>query len=52
MIHKTHFILIFVFKGEQFINVQQNFLAMNCLVFDDAEENKLSYTSIFESYVI
>lgn len=38
-------------EGDEFVKAQQNFLAEHCVVFDDKEENKLAYTSIFESYV-
>lgn len=41
----------FFFLDEEFRLLQQNFMDKHYLEFEDSEENKLSYTTIFNDYV-
>lgn len=41
----------FLFLDEEFRLLQQNFMEKHYLEFEDSEENKLSYTTIFNDYV-
>lgn len=41
----------FFFLEEKFQQLQQSFLEKHYLEFDDSDENKLSYTAIFNEYV-
>ncbi|XP_032799786.2 ADP-ribosylation factor-like protein 2-binding protein [Daphnia magna] len=36
--------------SEEFMKIQHNFITKHCIMFDDKEENKLIYTSIFQDY--
>lgn len=45
------FILLFLFSDEDFQQLQQSFMEKHYLEFEDSDENKLSYTSIFNEYV-
>ena len=40
-----------IITTEEFANGQMEFHVKNCQVFDEADENKLEYTDIFELYV-
>ncbi|KAF3854477.1 hypothetical protein F7725_022532 [Dissostichus mawsoni] len=40
-----------IIMEEEFQQLQQNFMDKHYLEFDDSDENKLSYTSIFNEYV-
>ncbi|XP_010778971.1 ADP-ribosylation factor-like protein 2-binding protein isoform X2 [Notothenia coriiceps] len=40
-----------IIMEEEFQQLQQNFMDKHYLEFDDSDENKLSYTSIFNAYV-
>ena len=40
-----------VLSEEEFQQLQQNFMEKHYLEFEDSEENKLSYTQIFNKYV-
>lgn len=40
-----------LFLDEEFRLLQQNFMEKHYLEFEDSEENKLSYTTIFNEYV-
>lgn len=37
--------------GEDFVCIRDMFFDDHCKMFEDKEENKLEYTSIFENYV-
>lgn len=37
--------------GQNFKNIQNNFLNENCDIFENSEENKLCYTEIHQKYV-
>mmetsp|Transcript_22040 Transcript_22040/g.26029 ORF Transcript_22040/g.26029 Transcript_22040/m.26029 type:complete len:184 (-) Transcript_22040:92-643(-) len=39
-----------ILLDESFVNLQTSFCERNCDEFDDTDENKLSYTGIFEEY--
>lgn len=41
----------FFFLEEKFQQLQHSFLEKHYLEFDDSDENKLSYTAIFNEYV-
>lgn len=45
------FFLYLWFLDEEFRLLQQNFMEKHYQEFDDSEENKLSYTTIFNDYV-
>jgi len=40
-----------LFTDDKFQQLQQTFLDRHCMVFEDAEENKLIYTDIHREYV-
>ncbi|KAM6946101.1 ADP-ribosylation factor-like protein 2-binding protein [Aplochiton taeniatus] len=40
-----------IIMEEEFQQLQQSFMEKHYLEFDDSEENKLSYTSIFNQYI-
>lgn len=44
-------IWFFFFLEEEFQQLQQGFMEKHYLEFDDSDENKLSYTAIFNEYV-
>lgn len=44
-------ISFFVVLEEKFQQLQQSFMEKHYLEFDDSDENKLSYTTIFNEYV-
>mmetsp|Transcript_10692 Transcript_10692/g.13889 ORF Transcript_10692/g.13889 Transcript_10692/m.13889 type:complete len:188 (-) Transcript_10692:143-706(-) len=39
-----------ILLNEEFVALQRDFFAANCDEFEDTEENKLSYTEIFNNY--
>eukprot|EP00128_Syssomonas_multiformis_P005958 Colp12_sorted_trinity150504_noHs@21928 len=39
-----------IIMDDEFQSLQNNFMDKNCSVFEDAEENKLVYTEIFQNY--
>lgn len=43
--------VMLLFLDEEFRQLQQNFMEKHYLEFEDSEENKLSYTTIFNEYV-
>lgn len=45
------YLFYFFFLDEEFRLLQQNFMDKHYLEFEDSEENKLSYTTIFNDYV-
>lgn len=45
------FCIYLCFLDEEFRLLQQNFMEKHYQEFDDSEENKLSYTTIFNDYV-
>lgn len=46
-----YIISFFVVLEEKFQQLQQSFMEKHYLEFDDSDENKLSYTAIFNEYV-
>ncbi|KAI9560519.1 hypothetical protein GHT06_011454 [Daphnia sinensis] len=36
--------------SDEFLKIQHSFIAKHCVIFDDKEENKIIYTSIFQDY--
>ena len=38
-------------SGPEFLDAQMDFFKKNCLLFSSEEENKLEYTTIYETYV-
>lgn len=48
--YKVHFKIIFILEDD-FQQLQQSFMEKHYLEFDDSDENKLSYTAIFNEYV-
>lgn len=44
-------LLYFFFSDEEFQQLQQSFMEKHYLEFENSEENKLSYTAIFNEYV-
>ena len=38
-------------SSPEFLDAQMDFFRKNCLLFSNEEENKLEYTTIYETYV-
>ena len=41
-----------ILMEEEFFNSQNNFCKKHCDSFEDTDENKLSYTALFEEYTV